>query len=450
MILKKHLTISISFFLIISCVKDKDFDISKTKCSELVYNLSLINLNTITEGDITQVQEDIIIEGYIVSSDIENNFFGTIHIQDKAIEPTTGISFLVDLRDYYLQYKLGEKVAIKLKGLYIAKKNNAFVIGGVFTSFGNQSVGRLPSLQVQEHMYAICTNQTAKATKTTIEDLSFSMINTLVELDNLEFIEEELSKTFANEKEETERVLKDCLGNQIKLVNSGYADFATNVLPNKNGNVTAVLIEDKNELKLKIRTIADLSFNNNRCPPIVTEFTSTAIFFSEIADPNNNTGARFIELYNSSNESLDLNNWKINRYTNASTDISSSLDLTGYSINAKSTLVISPNKDEFITVYGFEPDISIGKNSVADSNGDDNLVLKDPFGTTIDIFGVIGEDGTNTNHEFEDGKAQRKKTISMGSSTYMFNQWLIFNDTGSSNTTNTPQNAPDDFSPKVR
>ncbi|WP_435182435.1 DUF5689 domain-containing protein [Cellulophaga omnivescoria] len=447
MILKKYLIISISFFLIISCVKDKDFNIPETKCSELAYNLSLINLNTITEGGITQVQEDIIIEGYIVSSDIENNFFGTIHIQDKAIDPTTGISFLVDLRDYYLQYKLGQKVIIKLKGLYIAKKNNTYLIGGVFTSFGNQTVGRLPSLQVQEHMYTTCSNQPAQATESTIENLTARKINTLVVLNNVEFIEEELNNTFANKNEETERTIKDCVGNQIKLVNSGYADFATNILPNKSGNITAVLIEDKNELKLKIRSLTDIDFTQNRCAPIVTEFTSTSVFFSELADPNNNTGARFMELYNSSNEALDLNNWKINRYTNASTDISSSLDLTGYSINAKSTLVISPNKDEFVATYGIEPDISIGKNSVADSNGDDNLVLIDPFGTTIDVFGVIGEDGTNTNHEFEDGKALRKESINTGSNNYQFNQWFIFNDTGNNNTTNLPQNAPEDFTP---
>lgn len=447
---KKHITIIICTLLILGCVKDKDFDIPKTDCTDLVSNISFNDLETITTGAIVKIQEDLIIEGYIISSDIENNFFGTIHIQNKEQNPTMGIQFLVDLRDYYLQYKLGEKVIIKLKNLYLAKKDNAFVVGGVFTSFGNQSVGRLPSLQVQEHIYPTCNTIKVTPTKTTIEDLSFSMINTVVALDNLEFIEEELNTSYAIPKEETERTLKDCQGNQIKLINSGYADFADNILPSNNGTITAVLIEDNNELKLKIRSETDLNFNQDRCPPIITEFTSTFIFFSELADPNNNIGARFIELYNASDESLDLNNWKINRYTNASTDISSSLELTGYTIGAKSTLVISPNTDEFNIVYGFIPDISIGKNSVADSNGDDNLVLLDPFETIIDVFGVVGEDGSTTNHEFEDGKAQRKQTIITASNSYSFCEWFIYNDTGNSGTVNSPQNAPDDFSPGER
>lgn len=447
---KNYVITIIYTYLLLGCVKDKDFDTPKTDCSDLVSTISFNQLETITTGAIVKIQDDLIIEGYIISSDIENNFFGTIHIQNKEENPTTGIQFLVDLRDYYLQYKLGKKVIIKLKNLYIAKKGNAFVIGGVFTSFGNQSVGRLPSLQVQKHIYYTCNTTNAKPTKITLKNLSSNMINTLVKIDNLEFIDEELNTTYAIEKEETERTLKDCLGKEIKLINSGYADFAPNLLPSKNGSVTAVLIEDDNQLKLKIRSETDLNFDKDRCPPIITEFTSTSLFFSELADPNNNTGARFIELYNSSNEPLDLNNWKINRHTNASTDISSSLDLTGYSINAKSTLVISSNRDEFITVYGFEPDISVGKNSVADSNGDDNLVLVDPFGATIDIFGIIGEDGSNTNHEFEDGKAQRKQNINTAANKYNFSEWLIYNDTGNNDTTKAPQNAPEDFSPGMR
>ncbi|MGJ8733080.1 MAG: DUF5689 domain-containing protein [Cellulophaga sp.] len=447
---KKHIIIIICTLLILGCVKDKDFDTPKPECTDLVSNISFKDLETITTGAIVKIQDDLIIEGYIISSDIENNFFGTIYIQNKEENPTVGIQFLVDLRDYYLQYKLGSKVIIRLKNLYLAKKGNAFVVGDVFTSFGNQSVGRLPSLQVQEHIYTSCSATKITPTKTTLENLSSSVTNTLIKLDNLEFIDEELNTTYAISKEETERTLKDCQGNQIKLVTSGYADFATNILPHKNGNVTAILIEDDNELKLKIRSKADLNFDKDRCPPIVTEFTSTSIFFSELADPDNNIGARFIELYNASDKRLDLNNWKINRYTNASTDISSSLDLTGYSIDAKSTLVISPNADEFTNIYGFLPDIGIGKNSVADSNGDDNLVLVDPFGTTIDIFGVVGEDGSTTNHEFEDGKAQRKQNINVSSSSYNFSEWLIYNDTGDNGTINTPQNAPDDFSPRER
>lgn len=174
------------------------------------------------------------------------------------------------------------------------------------------------------------------------------------------------------------------------------------------------------------------------------------VSFSELADPENNLGARFIELYNSSAEPLSLKGWQILRYTNANTDVSSLIDLSGYTIDGKSTLVISPNSEIFEQIYGFSPDIAVGTNSPADSNGDDNLQLVDPFGTVIDVFGVPGEDGSGTNHEFEDGRAIRRPEVTGGASEFQFSQWEIYNDTGEAGTLNQPQLAPDDFTPGIR
>ena len=234
------------------------------------------------------------------------------------------------------------------------------------------------------------------------------------------------------------------------LINSGYADFQAELLPETNGNLTAILTKDGDIPQLQIRTLEDINFTEDRCPEIITEFTSNQIFISELADPDNNSKARFVELYNSASEPLDLNLWTLRRYTNDNTEISSTIDLSGLIIGPESTLVISPNAEEFELVYGFVPDLGVSTNSPADSNGDDNLELVDPFGTIIDVFGVIGEDGSGTNHEFEDGRAVRIADIVEGNSTFIFSEWTIFNDTGDAGTINLPQNAPGDFTPGQR
>ncbi|WP_421813684.1 lamin tail domain-containing protein [Flagellimonas sp.] len=214
--------------------------------------------------------------------------------------------------------------------------------------------------------------------------------------------------------------------------------------------LTAVLTRDGKTPQLVIRTLEDVDFTQERCPEIITEFTSNQIFISELADPDNNSSARFVELYNSASEPLDLNLWTLRRYTNANTELSSTIDLSGLIIGPESTLIISPNAEEFELVYGFAPDLGVSTNSPADSNGDDNLELVDPFGTIIDMFGVIGEDGSGTNHEFEDGRAVRNSNIMVGNPVYTFSEWTIFNDTGDAGTTKLPQNAPEDFTPGVR
>ena len=233
-------------------------------------------------------------------------------------------------------------------------------------------------------------------------------------------------------------------------MNSGFSDFQSEPLPQGNGSITGVLLRENENYFLAIRGLDDINFSGERCEELITEFTSDLVFFSELADPNNNPGARFVEIYNASPEPLDLNGWSIQRYTNANTEVSSSINLSGRIIGAESTFVISPNASEFEQVYGFSPDLGVGTNSPADSNGDDTLQLVDPFGSVIDRFGVIGEDGSGTNHEFEDGRAVRNPEISRANSIYTFTEWSIFNDTGGADTIDQPQNAPEDFTPGKR
>jgi len=449
----------ISIFLIIvflaqfsSCVNSADFDVPTNACvNNLVANASFTEVKDLFQGNIVQIQEDLIIEGYVVSSDREGNFFSVLHFQDNPANPTEGFQIEIDLRESHLFFEEGSKIFIKIKGLYLGKSADVFKLGGTFAAFGTTSVGRLPALKIQEHVFLSCDEPFAiEPPLIGIESLDTTMVNTLVRLNNLQLIDEELGSSFALLREETERILEDCSENQLLLVNSGFADFQSEILPEGNGTITGVLLRDRTDFLLAIRGLDDISFINERCVEVVTEFTSNTIFISELADPNNNTGARFVELYNSSSESLDLNGWTLRRYTNANTTISSILDLTGFSIAAESTLVISPSREEFELVYGFAPDIAVSTNSPADSNGDDNLELVDPFGTVIDVFGVIGEDGSGTNHEFEDGKALRRIEVLAANPVYTFSEWVIFNDTGAAETTNLAQNAPDDFTPGSR
>ena len=62
----------------------------------------------------------------------------------------------------------------------------------------------------------------------------------------------------------------------------------------------------------------------------------------------------------------------------------------------------------------------------------------------------MGEDGSGTDHEFEDGRALRNNDILQASSEYLFEQWQIWNDTGAAGTINAPQDAPGAFSPGLR
>ncbi|MBN2018056.1 MAG: lamin tail domain-containing protein [Candidatus Cloacimonetes bacterium] len=173
------------------------------------------------------------------------------------------------------------------------------------------------------------------------------------------------------------------------------------------------------------------------------------VFITELADPNNDATARYIELYNSGVSSVDFSegsSWRIDKYTNASASVSQTLNLTG-TIPAGGFYIIATgtNDGHFLSVYGVSANQFDGAyDNVAGSNGDDNLELYNGSGTLVDQFGVPGEDGTGTTHEFEDGRAERKGTVTTGNTTWDVNEWNIDNDSGGGDG---PQDAPDDFDP---
>jgi hypothetical protein len=182
-------------------------------------------------------------------------------------------------------------------------------------------------------------------------------------------------------------------------------------------------------------------------------FSFGQVIITEIADPENAAStARFIEIHNVSSSDVDMTGWELKRWTNGNPDptASSAVDLSSLG-NFQSGEIAVIGKSGFEGVYGFPPSI-VSSSSSVDSNGDDQLAIFDGSGTLIDIFGVPGEDGTGTCHEFEDGRAERKATVTNAQAVWNEAEWNVWADSTVSGCTsheNSPKNAPDDFDPGV-
>jgi hypothetical protein len=178
-----------------------------------------------------------------------------------------------------------------------------------------------------------------------------------------------------------------------------------------------------------------------------TAFTFADVFMTELTDPQNSSDAgRYVELYNNGDSDVDLSTgWKIQRWTNGNADptASSIKDLTG-TISAGGFYIICNDADKFSATYGLTCDQDISTGGAADSNGDDNMAILDPAGVIADMFGVAGEDGTGTGHEFEDGRAERADSNTSASATWDVAGWNIDNDSGGGDGN---QYAPEGFDP---
>ena len=154
------------------------------------------------------------------------------------------------------------------------------------------------------------------------------------------------------------------------------------------------------------------------------------LMITEITDPQNSSDAgRYVEIYNPSTDDIDLSTgYALQRWTNGNADPQSAVALTG-TIAAGGFYVVCNDAAEFLATYGMEASQDIGGGGPADSNGDDNIALLGPDGSIIDMFGVAGEDGTGTGHEFEDGRAERA-CGAVASATWIEADWNIDNDSG--------------------
>ena len=194
---------------------------------------------------------------------------------------------------------------------------------------------------------------------------------------------------------------------------------------------------------------------------LMTSVSFAQVIITEIADPNNNSEARYIELHNLGTSAVDFtegNGWQIDKYTNANDAVSTSLDLTG-SIPAGGFYIIAYDNTSgtFASVYGMTANqLDAVNNGVAGSNGDDDLVLVDGTDTIVDFWGVydsmtgINTDNTGTCSEYEDGRAERLTSVTMGATTFNEAEWNVWADsdvTGCTSHVNAPRTAPGDFDP---
>ena len=172
------------------------------------------------------------------------------------------------------------------------------------------------------------------------------------------------------------------------------------------------------------------------------------VIISEIADPNNIANAKFAEVTNASNITIDISGWQIRNYPNGALTSSGSYIFPALtSLSPGDSFVIANNGGVFQTTFGFAADDVAFALS---SNGDDTYELVDDLGATVDIFGIIGIDGTGTCAEYENGRALRTSTIIIGNTSWDESEWIVragMTVAGCTDHVNATQNAPVDFTP---
>ncbi|HEY9169848.1 MAG TPA: DUF5689 domain-containing protein [Lutibacter sp.] len=422
-----------------------DVKFTEIRCDEsdsFQPNIALKSVKEMYKGSMVEfgISNNYVMEGYVVSSDEQGSFEKKLVIQDAFENATAGIQILIGKTGIFEQYKPGDKVFVKLNKLYMAKKDGVLTIG--FPK--GTAITEIAETQIVDFIYNSGENFTIIPKEISINDVVNPVFeNILVMVKNVQLVQNELGSAFTyfSGTNNGFRTLETCnVSTKLTVFTNGKATFANDLFPQGKGSITGVLSN-----VLELRKAADVQFleAHETCLAFVPK-----IMITEVADPKNNVSARFVELYNAGNGEVNLTGWKLNKYLNGATTVSSTpLALTGIVIPAGGFAIIAGA--DYKILFDDTPDI---ETSYISGNGDDVYELINNTGARVDVFGVVGQDGTGTNWEYLDGRAARNSAVSEPNPIFTISEWTIYSAASNNLITNpsTPQNAPENFNPRVR
>ncbi|MEM8583079.1 MAG: DUF5689 domain-containing protein [Bacteroidota bacterium] len=213
-----------------------------------------------TAGD--AIPEGSILEAVVIANDEGGNIFKELFVEDE----TGGILLRLDLNGLSALYPVGTPVAILLDNLFVTD------FAGKYQLAANADGERIPESDVTSTVKVNEDRIVPVPTLLTIEELANEetfqrYINTLVQFDDIQFINSDAGVTYADVENNLSinRTLRDCFGNELVSRMSSFADYAGELTPTGNGSMVGVLSVFNETRQITLRTPADFNFNNDRC-----------------------------------------------------------------------------------------------------------------------------------------------------------------------------------------
>ncbi|WMX17342.1 DUF5689 domain-containing protein [Aureispira sp. CCB-E] len=213
-----------------------------------------------------------ILEATVIADDKSGNFYKQLVIQDS----TAGIRIDIDAFSIYNDFPIGRKVWIKCQGLFVWQDGDVVALIGS----SNTNNSRIPQSTYRQFIIGGAYNQPMTPKVKTLATLTSADYNTLIQLDNVEFADcfAGSSYAYASTQESKNADLTECAsGGTVIVRNSGFADFANELMPTGNGSIIAVFNSFNGTSQLFIRNPNDVSsMTGTRCVSLAN-YTSVSI-----------------------------------------------------------------------------------------------------------------------------------------------------------------------------
>lgn len=284
---------------ITSCVQDDDYTVPNSLGDEenagLEEIISELNSGDLTEISITdlknlyqtyeddqsgfdydhfiQIPDDLVVKGYVSSSDATGNFYKEFYIQDAPENPTAGLGVILNQADSYNQFNKGREIYIRLADMYVGYNSNEIIsVGG---KADDDEVGQFTANQIPDHIFRSSTTENIVPLELSLSEINESHVGMFVTASNVQFPESLDGSTYGDPTEDfdTSRTLQSCEGFgyiNFDLETSSFSNFYNTPLPTDNGgSISAVVLKTYggDNLVFLLNDLNDVQFNDTRCTP---------------------------------------------------------------------------------------------------------------------------------------------------------------------------------------
>lgn len=233
-----------------ACVKG-DFDEPPINIPTVDFasNTTIAALKTQYSGGLDSISSDIIIKGKVVANDESGNLYKKLVIQDE----TAGIEILLNKTSLYNEYKLGQRIYVKCKGMYLGNYGGLIQLGYTYQG----KIGQLPEIFIPQHLFRdSLPGSVPEAVKLNLAGNNTQYLDMLVYIENATFVDGGKA-TWATADATTNRTLNSG-GKSIVVRTSNYANFALETIPTGTGTVYGILSAYNGTLQLTIRDTSDV------------------------------------------------------------------------------------------------------------------------------------------------------------------------------------------------
>ena len=278
-----------------SCVQDDDYAVPQSigleenqKLVELLAEIESgsADLMTISEvknlfvnGEVNEIESNLVVRGFVSSSDYTGNFYKEFYMQDEIENPSAGIKISINQVDSYNQFNVGREVYIKLQGLSIGETNSGdgvIAIGGGGNAAGDE-VSEISENRASDCILRSSNSFSLVPLALNLSDINDSHIGLYVSglsaqfsagLDGLTYVD-------PDEDYDTQRDLESCVDSgTLKLETSAFSNFNDSMLPTDgSGTISGIITRDYfgDNRVMMLNTKDDVNFDSSRCDPLFAD-----------------------------------------------------------------------------------------------------------------------------------------------------------------------------------